>query len=159
MVSTNKFIYTFICYPYKALEEKKVVTEFVEREVLVSVPEMFYPYSLMLLDRLVYFKWNYGSYNDPVEYSFYAGMQSTVIAVSNLSAFTAEEKEVFPTYDIGWGGPDFQSKEYDLKAYVEEIFKLSEAEFRETYAEYPIIIDKMEEMVKVLHKHGVKVYE
>ena len=36
----------------------------------------------MLLDRLVYFKWNYGSYNDPVEYSFYAGMQSTVIAVS-----------------------------------------------------------------------------
>ena len=57
------------------------------------------------------------------------------------------------------GGPDFHSKEYDLKAYVEEIFKLSEAEFRETYAEYPIIIDKMEEMVKVLHKHGVKVYE
>jgi hypothetical protein len=46
-----------------------------------------------------------------------------------------------------------------LKAYVEEIFKLSESEFRETYAEYPIIIDKMEEMVKVLRKHGVKVYE
>ena len=46
----------------------------------------------MLLDRLVYFKWNYGSYNDPVEYSFYAGMQSTVIAVSNLSAFTAGRK-------------------------------------------------------------------
>ncbi len=59
MVSTNQGIDSFICYPYKALEEKKVVTEFVEREVLVSVPEMFYPYSLMLLDRLVYFKWNY----------------------------------------------------------------------------------------------------
>ena len=58
MVSTNQGIDSFICYPYKALEEKKVVTEFVEREVLVSVPEMFYPYSLMLLDRLVYFKWN-----------------------------------------------------------------------------------------------------
>ena len=65
-----------------------------------------------------------------------------------------------PTYDTGgWGGPDFHSKGYDLKAYVEEIFKLSETEFRETYAEYPIIIDKMEEMVKVLCKYGVSVYE
>lgn len=209
MVSTNQGIDSFICYPYKTLEEKKAVTEFVEREVLTSVPEMFYPYSIMLLDRLVYFQYNYGSYKDPVEYSFYAGMQSTVIAVGNLLAFTAEEKEVLktnlvgnlissriaaipdddwvdfysysdeyyklsskyevpypieacgylPTYDTGWGGPDFHSKEYDLKAYVEEIFKLSETEFRETYAEYPIIIDKMEEMVKVLRKYGVSVYE
>ena len=188
-----------------------MLTEFVEREVLTSVPVLFYPYSIMLLDRLVYFQYNYyGGYEDPVEYSFYAGMQSTVITVSNLSAFTAGEKEklktnlvgnlissnisvipeadwadfytysdeyykpssqyvvpypieacgYLPTYaDAGWGGPDFHTKEYDVKAYVEEIFKLSESEFRETYAEYPIIIDKMEEMVKVLRKHGVKVYE
>ena len=164
----------------------------------------------MLLDRFVYFKDNYGSYNAPVEYSFYAGMQSSVIAVGDFLMFTAEEKEVLktnlvgnlissritaipdddwanfysysdeyyklssqyvvpepieacgylPTYNTGgWGGPDFHTKEYDIKAYVEEIFKLSETEFRETYATYPIIIDKMEEMVKVLHKHGVKVYE
>ncbi len=210
MVSTNQGIDSFICYPYKTLEEKKMVTEFVERGVLVNVPEMFYPYSIMLLERLVYYQYNYGSYKDPVEYSFYAGMQSTVITVNNLSAFTAEEKEelktnlvgnlissnisvipeadwadfysysdeyyklsskyevpdpieacgYLPTYaNTGWGGPDFHTKEYDLKAFVEEIFKLSESEFRETYAEYPIIIDKMEEMVKVLHKHGVKVYE
>ena len=211
MVSTNQGIDSFICYPYKTLAEKKMLTEFVEREVLTSVPVLFYPYSIMLLDRLVYFQYNYyGGYEDPVEYSFYAGMQSTVITVSNLSAFTAGEKEklktnlvgnlissnisvipeadwadfytysdeyyklssqyvvpypieacgYLPTYaDAGWGGPDFHTKEYDVKAYVEEIFKLSESEFRETYAEYPIIIDKMEEMVKVLRKHGVKVYE
>ena len=210
MVSTNQGIDSFICYPYKALEEKKVVTEFVEREVVARVPKMFYPYSMMLLDRFVYFKDNYGSYNAPVEYSFYAGMQSSVIAVGDFLMFTAEEKEVLktnlvgnlissritaipdddwanfysysdeyyklssqyvvpepieacgylPTYNTGgWGGPDFHTKEYDIKAYVEEIFKLSETEFRETYATYPIIIDKMEEMVKVLHKHGVKVYE
>ena len=197
MVSTNQGIDSFICYPYKTLEEKKMLTE-------------FYPYSMMLLDRLVYYQYDYGKYKDPVEYSFYAGMQSTVITVNNLSAFTAEEKEelktnlvgylissnisvipeadwadfysysdeyyklsskyqvpdpveacgYLPTYvNVGWGGPDFHTKEYDLKAYVEEIFKLSESEFRETYAEYPIIIDKMEEMVKVLLKHGVKVYE
>ncbi len=88
----------------------------------------------------------------------------TVIAMSIISyrpnmrcLLQLRHAGYLPTYDIGWGGPDFHSKEYDLKAYVEEIFKLSEVEFRETYAEYPIIIDKMEEMVKVLHKHGVKV--
>lgn len=209
MVSTNDCMDSFICYPYKTLAEKKAMTEFVEREVLAGVPEMFYPYSIMLLDRLVYYHDNYGTFDDPVEFPFYAGMQSTVIAVNNFSAFTAEEKEMLktnlvgnfvssnitaipdddwadfysysaeyyklssqfevpypieecgylPTYDMGWGGPDFHTKEYDLKAYAEEIFKLSETEFRETYAEYPIIIDKMEEMVKVLRKHGVKVYE
>ncbi len=210
MVSTNQGVDSFVCYPYKALEVKKALTEFIEREVVARVPKMFYPYSMMLLDRFVYFKDNYGSYNAPVEYSFYAGMQSSVIAVGDFLMFTAEEKEVLktnlvgnlissritaipdddwanfysysdeyyklssqyvvpepieacgylPTYNTGgWGGPDFHTKEYDIKAYVEEIFKLSETEFRETYATYPIIIDKMEEMVKVLHKHGVKVYE
>ena len=42
---------------------------------------------------------------------------------------------------------------------MEDIFKLSVVEFREIYVEYYIIIDKMEEIVKVLHKYGVKVYE
>ena len=69
-----------------------MLTEFVEREVLKSVPALFYPYSMMLLDRLVYYQYDYGKYKDPVEYSFYAGMQSTVITVNNLSAFTAERK-------------------------------------------------------------------
>lgn len=53
---------------------------------------------------------------------------------------------------------NFNSKEYDLLAYVEEIFKFSEFEFRETYAEYPIVIKKMEEVVKVLQSYGVKIY-
>lgn len=78
-----------------------MVTEFVEREVVARVPKMFYPYSMMLLDRFVYFKDNYGSYNAPVEYSFYAGMQSSVIAVGDFLMFTAEEKEVLKTNLVG----------------------------------------------------------
>lgn len=209
MVSTNAGVDSFICYPYKTLEERKALTEFVEEKVLTDVPEIFYPYSMMLLDRLVYYKDNYGTFDAPVELSFYSGMQSTVIALGNLTALTEEEKEILKndlvgemvaskitaipdadweefysysdeyyklssqyevpepieacgylrTYSGGWGGPDFHTKEYDLLAYVEEIFKLSETEFRETYAEWPIIIDKMEAMVKVLHEYGVKVYE
>ena len=209
MVSTNAGVDSFVCYPYKTLEERKALAEFVEEKVLKSVSEIFYPYSMMLLDRLVYFKDRYGTFDDPVELSFYHGMQSTVIALGDFAALTEEEKEILrndlvgemvasgitaipdadwadfysysdeyyklsskyevpypieecgylPTYNAGWGGPDFHTKEYDLKAYVEEIFKLSETEFRETYAEYPIIIDKMEEMVKVLRKYGVSVYE
>lgn len=53
---------------------------------------------------------------------------------------------------------NFNSKEYDLLAYVEEIFKFSESEFRETYADYPIVIKKMEEMVRVLQSYGVEIY-
>lgn len=52
----------------------------------------------------------------------------------------------------------FNTKQYDLLAYLEEIFRLSETEFRDIYAEYPIVIEKMEEMVKVLRKYGVNVY-
>ena len=45
-----------------------------------------------------------------------------------------------------------------MKAYIQEIFKFSEEEFRTTYKEYPVIIKKMEALVAVLHKYGVKIY-
>jgi len=206
MVSTNEGVDSFVCYPYKRLEQKKALTEFVENEVLKNVPEVFKPYSVMLLDRFVYFKDQWGTFVR-TEYSFYAGMQSTVIALGDFSVLTTEEKKVlkndligemvvsrisaipevdweeFYSYSAGYyelqsyevpkpvqtcgflstyvsdWRVDFHSKEYDVLAYVKEIFKLSESDFRETYAEWPIIIDKMEAMVKVLHKYGVKVYE
>ena len=62
-----------------------------------------------------------------------------------------------PTYASSWT-MTFNSKSTDVLAYVEEIFSLSETEFRETYAEYPVVIEKMEEMVNVLRKYGVNVY-
>lgn len=207
MVSTNEGVDSFVCYPYEHLEQKKVLAEFVENEVLKNVSEIFKPYSVMLLDRFVYFKNQWGTLV-PTEYSFYAGMQSTVIALGDFIVLTAEEKEILkndlvgemvvskisaipdvdweefysyseeyyelssqwevpypiqacgylPTFEYEWM-IDFHSKEYDRLAFVSEIFKLSESDFRETYAEWPIIIDKMETMVKVLRKYGVKVYE
>lgn len=41
---------------------------------------------------------------------------------------------------------------------MEKIFDLSEVEFREIYAEYPLVIKKMEEMIKILREYGVNVY-
>ena len=62
-----------------------------------------------------------------------------------------------PTYASSWM-VTFNTKSLDVLAYVEEIFNLSETKFRETYAEYSVVIEKMEEMVKVLRKYGVNVY-
>ncbi|WP_320018599.1 hypothetical protein [Labilibaculum manganireducens] len=62
------------------------------------------------------------------------------------------------TYVYAWGIP-FNSAEYDLKAYIEEAFAMSEEEFRTNYAEYPICIEKMEELIKVLESYGIVVYE
>lgn len=62
------------------------------------------------------------------------------------------------TYVYVWGAP-FNSAEYDLKAYIEEVFAMSEEEFRAKYAEYPICIEKMEELIKVLGSYGIVVYE
>ena len=53
----------------------------------------------------------------------------------------------------------FNTAEYDLKAYIEEVFAMSEEEFRTEYAEYPICIEKMEELIKVLESYGIVVYE
>lgn len=62
------------------------------------------------------------------------------------------------TYAYEWG-ISFNSAEYDLKAYIEEVFAMSEEEFRAKYAEYPICIEKMEELIKVLESYGIVVYE
>ena len=53
----------------------------------------------------------------------------------------------------------FNTAKYDLRAYIEEVFAMSEEEFRTKYAEYPICIEKMEELIKVLGSYGIVVYE
>jgi len=62
------------------------------------------------------------------------------------------------TYAYEWG-ISFNSAEYDLKAYIEEVFAMGEEEFRTKYTEYPICIEKMEELIKVLGSYGIVVYE
>lgn len=54
---------------------------------------------------------------------------------------------------------DFNDPDIDVRAYLEEIFELTEAEFRTKYQDYPICIEKMEELVKVMKAHGVILYE
>lgn len=59
-------------------------------------------------------------------------------------------------YDFGVA---YNTHEYDLQAYVQEIFNQTEEEFRAAYAAYPIVISKMEEVVRVLQSYGVRIYE
>ena len=59
-------------------------------------------------------------------------------------------------YDFGVA---YNTHEYDLRAYVQEIFNQTEEEFRAAYAAYPIVISKMEEVVRVLQSYGVRIYE
>lgn len=50
------------------------------------------------------------------------------------------------------------SKDYDLAAFIERIFAISKDEFYEQFGEFPLVIKKMEALVDVLHKYGVKIY-
>lgn len=62
------------------------------------------------------------------------------------------------TYVDSWT-VTFNSQASDKLAFVEKMFELTEEEFRTTYADYPLVISKMEEMVKILHKYGVNIYQ
>jgi hypothetical protein len=63
------------------------------------------------------------------------------------------------TYLYDWGVAAFNSPEYDVKAYLNEMFALSKDEFMAKYSEYPICIEKMEELLKVLNSYGIVIYE
>lgn len=62
------------------------------------------------------------------------------------------------TYVDSWT-VTFNSQASDKLAFVEKMFELTEEEFRTTYADYPLVVSKMEEMVKILHKYGVNIYQ
>ena len=205
MSSGTYYVDSLEFFPYQVIGKKEVATKFVQDELLSDLPELFYPYSILLMDRLVFFDNFYGTYV-PSEVAVYSGMQATAIALGDIATVSDEEKETLKNeimkamivnnlslikdgdlavfysystdyYDISsWNVPSpvesvgflptyvsswtvtFNSKSTDVLAYVEEIFNLSETEFRETYAEYPVVIEKMEEMVNVLRKYGVNVY-
>lgn len=53
----------------------------------------------------------------------------------------------------------YMTKEDDKSAFVEKVFELTEEEFRATYGAYPAVIAKMEEVVKILNKYGVNIYQ
>lgn len=192
-------------FPYQVIGKKEAAAKFVQDELLTDLPELFYPYSILLTERMVLFDNFYGTYI-PGEVAVYSGMQATAIALGDIATASDEKKETLKNemmkamivnnlslikdsdlavfysystdyYDISsWNVPSpvesvgflptytsswtvtFNTKSSDVLAYVEEIFNLSETEFWETYAEYSVVIEKMEEMVNVLRKYGVNVY-
>ncbi|MDE7073908.1 MAG: hypothetical protein K2O69_02485 [Odoribacter sp.] len=52
----------------------------------------------------------------------------------------------------------YYEKVRDLQSYVHEIFTMTEEEFTEKYAQWDLVLKKRDALVKILEKHGVKVY-
>lgn len=59
--------------------------------------------------------------------------------------------------EIG-GQYNCSKKSVDLQSYIQEIFSMTEEEFTEKYASWDLVLKKRDALVKILEKHGVKVY-
>ena len=186
---------------YSSISRKKAAMQYLKNEIISDLPELFYPYSILLLDRCVFYTNSYGDYELGENIYTFSGLSSTAIALGDVENLTEDEKEKMNTSIIGemvlarfsaipdelfksfylysaeyygisqYDVPnpvetvgfldssyDFNTEENDKLAFAEKIFELSEDEFREIYAEYPVVIAKMEEMVKILRECGLNIY-
>lgn len=207
MTSTNTYPDSLVFDYFQDITQQTAAAQFLQEVVLPALPELFYPYSLLLVRGGILFNNNYGTYDPGVEISVLPALQATAIALGDVTNLSEEEKDDLETeivkelvtshidlipeeefvafysyseeyYDAySWDLPDpyalagfldtyyydwsvtFNSREYDKLAFVEKVFEISEDEFRVTYADYPIIVNKMEEIVKVLNKYGVNIYQ
>lgn len=186
---------------YNSLQAKREAVNFLQNEVLPDVSELFYPFSILLLEQVVHFENFVGLWYNRYEVVVFSGLQGAAMGLRNVAELSEDEKlelknevikglvinnitkipdEEFVTfysfsegyYDTySWNLPSpvylsgflesvsFYTHDDDKLAYVEKIYELSEDEFRETYADYQIVINKMEEMVRILQKYGVSIYE
>ena len=198
----DKFSYIY----YEDIDLKQQAANLIKEILLTKLPEEMYPYSFFLTKDAQISENSYGYYKEPIQIKFYNGMQTTLVALGDLSAMNSNElsdlkslvlkemiiaqitkipqekfenfynysKEYYDivswkipspyksvgfldTYIYSWSIP-FNSPEYDIKAYIEEMFSMSKEEFVTKYTDYPICIEKMEEMLKVLSSYGIEVY-
>ncbi len=215
---TNNLIEHMNVFEYDYLtsdSEKESAAVFIREKVLPSLGEALRPYSLLLVNRIHYYKDYYGDLklDNPV---VYAGWQATAIAVEGVADMTDEEQNAYkmsllksmvankitgadatlfeefysfcapyystfkmgeeaeaffvsyPTmhdvgfltaYSYGYNGSvyiyNFKAKEYDLQDYTDALFNMSETEFRETYAQYPIVLKKYDILKKIVTDMGV----
>ncbi len=97
-------------------------------------------------------------------YSFCASYYETYAMGEEAEAFIA----LYPTmHDVGfltaYGYGDngsfyiynFKAKNYDLEDYTNALFDMPESEFRETYAQYPIVLKKYDILKKIVSDMGV----
>lgn len=206
MTTGETYVDSLRLYYYKDIMHKRSAAQFVQDNILTNLPESFCPYSILLLDSLVFFQNSSGIYESGESIITLPALQCMAIAVGDVTQLTQEdvlhiqteilqevvvsritlipeeEFEVFysyseeyydiytftvpkpvqsvgflETYSNDWT-IDFNTREYDKLAFVERVFELSETEFRTVYEEYPIVIAKMEELVRILNKYGVNVY-
>lgn len=191
---------------YQDIAEKNAVAQLLQNDVLANLPELFHPYSVLLLDSLVRYTNSFGEFEAGQAINMLPAMQCLAISVGDISRLSPSEKanlqnslmggivsyrislipdEVFdafysyseeyydiqpysvptPVQSVGFLEDtytwtySFNTRENDRKIYVDTIFAMTEEEFRATYSEYPVVINKMEEMVRILREYGVNIYE
>lgn len=86
---------------YRDLAVKEAAARFLQDEVLADLPELFYPYSILLLDRCVRYANTYGTYGEGEDISTFSGFQCTAIALGDVGSLTGEEQASLETDVIG----------------------------------------------------------
>lgn len=90
----------------------------------------------------------YGKYAMRDEAEAFIALHPTMYDVGFLSAYSYGNPNGFYIYN-------FKAKNYDLDDYTNALFTMTEAEFRTTYADYPIVLKKYEILKKIVEDLGV----
>ena len=90
----------------------------------------------------------YYEYFDEVELP--AGMDPENLTIEDMYTLGFLEEA-----DYYWG--DFPSQNSDLRDYLQEVFYTDEAEFRNTYAAYPVVIAKYEALKQIITDMGYNI--
>ena len=80
--------------PFQNATERREATLFLQDEIFGELPEMFYPYSVLLLERMLRYENYYGiSYNPGVDILTFPSLQCMAIAVGNVAELSDIQKE------------------------------------------------------------------
>lgn len=184
--------------------QRRAATSFLQEEVFKELPELFYPYSVLLVEEI----WRYPNTGYVSQWQTMLtlhALQCSAIAINHVNEMTDAEKDelimnivgdfvisrinLIPEedfeefysfsknyydlngYEMGQLGGTAETcgfleveqwlaitKEDDKMAFLNKVFELSEEEFRTTYDAYPLIISKMEALVKLLNNYEVNIY-
>lgn len=97
-------------------------------------------------------------------YAFCESYYSTYFMYEEAEAFCQEYPTQYDlgflsTYSYGYNGymwlVNFKAKSYDLEDYTNAIFDTPEEEFRETYADYPIVLEKYQILKDIIESLGI----
>ena len=93
MTNTNTYPDSLVFDYFQDIAQQTAAAQFLQKEVLPTLPELFYPYSLLLVHSGVLFNNNYGTYDPGVDISVLPALQATAIALGDIVHLNQEEKD------------------------------------------------------------------